>query len=82
MEKKTKVWIPVSRKLPPVKTKVELKRDLSVGAGGFTGNEKLEWVSVGRYSYFNDKLRWSIKKADGLTLRNTEPTHWRYIYGK
>ncbi len=32
---KNKVWIPVSHKLPPVKTRVELKRDLSVGTGGF-----------------------------------------------
>lgn len=79
MGKKTKVWIPISRKLPPVKTNVELKRDFSVGAGGFTGNERLEWVSVGRYSYWEDTVRWSIKGVDGLTLRNTEPTHWRHI---
>lgn len=78
--KRTKVWIPITRKLPPVKTKVELKRDFSVGAGGFTGfGNKFEWISVGRYSYFNSEVRWSIKKEDGLTLRNTDPTHWRHI---
>ncbi len=78
-EKKVKRWIPISYILPPVKTKVELKRDFSVGAGGYTGNEILEWISVGHYSYFNDKLIWTIKRADGLTLTNSKPTHWRDI---
>lgn len=78
-EKKVKRWTPISYMLPPVKTKVELKRDLSVGVGGYTGNEMLEWISVGKYSYFDDRLIWSIKKVEGLTLNNSTPTHWRDI---
>lgn len=78
-EKKVKIWTPISYRLPPLKTKVQLKRDLTLGVGGYTGNEKLEWISKGKYGYFNDKLFWSIKSVEGLTLNNSTPTHWKDI---
>lgn len=79
IDKNMKRWIPISYKLPPVKTKVKLKRDFSLGVGGYTGTEKLEWISKGKYGYFNDKLVWSVKNAEGLTLNNSTPTHWKDI---
>lgn len=69
IEKKVKIWTPISYRLPPPKTKVQLKREI----------ENLEWISKGKYSYFNDKVVWSIKKAEGLTLNNSTPTHWKDI---
>ena len=72
-------WIPVSNRFPDERELVELKRDLSVGIGGYTGREKLEWVSKGRYRKYNDTVQWSVNKVEGLTLNNSRPTHWRVL---
>ena len=76
-EKKTKYWIPVKHKLPPIKEKVRLKRDFSVGVSGDFG--QFEWESIGSYTYYNDRLVWRVKRADGLTIGNSTPTHWKLI---
>lgn len=68
-------WVKVENKLPETGKYVSVKRDFSVGTGGYTGREGLEWVTIGRVNKYRT---WSLKSTVGLTLNNSKPTHWAY----
>lgn len=73
-------WTSINKKLPPTGKRVKLKRDFSVGIGG-TNWEGFVWESSGFMHSIrpNGKISWCVNKADGVTLDNAEPTHWKEV---
>jgi len=67
----SKKWNRVDDKPPEIGVWVEVIRiDESHSVIGVV------WSSIGR---LRESGNWTIKSTDGLTLRNSKPTHWRKL---